>query len=944
MPLPRKPHRPRGRPSWAGTRSGAAGRLLCLLTLLGPAALAAGGAFPQPFRLETGMTFYIVAPARDFDVRIEWQAEQRKHMPTPLVVRLFDPQETLLERHYLEGPRVRGRRVPWERHALHVAGRAHGQGVYQVVVSGMAAQTRLRLGLSDTRIAYGVYAHPDRLVAHGAQFADAYFYWPPGLDRLAVKAEGPIGRLVIEDAAGRPRLRLDGSRRSGAVEAAPAGDPVWRLSAKGGGAFRLSFGGLPVILCPDPRTARQIASSVAVLGDGTVCFHRFQADIHAIIDRYRQLPDGAFDVELADLGARAADWGREPVRNQLLLGPRGVVAALRPVLASQTLERGSPWFGSTGLRRADRVARNPLADYRRLGAVRPAAHTIVLAAVYGLDRPFNPYFRDPKLLNRIIIGELLNLMMLKEHELPSVKGTTYFGGGQAFAFPAMTGAFPRVIADCPPDVRAAWTEGLRRYVDRLVLGQVSNVVNQWTFLPRGIWNFHKGTGEPFYRDMTMRHIRWIAGRGGFTTSHMPAGYFAENYGPDGTYSGLSCHNLAWLYEETRDPDLLAAIAGAIRLLNHTVVPQPDGVLVGSSDWGHRTPGPWTAAQAGAGMGMLADDLPDAGLWAGHAWLADGAPRDARGREGARGKLAGALRYSPVDAFKLKRIGSRRLAKSAGLTFDVYTHHADHAMAGRLPVLEDERFTRAFGNEFFAIRRPAYYALIYAGRPMPRRKWLVNRRPSSPDVLFPRNGGGLSLFWSPDVGASLLGRNMSAHAAHTLVLRSGDRVDWEDYWQVETAFDSDRGRLVVKGRIRDRPLAYERVYDFGEQEIVYTLRIRAERRHDVDEAIESFGLRPWFVRRDLVSFLGRADGAPSCGAVYIGEQEGAGHVLAFDPPRPCEVRLVGGAARGRVHGQLRAALPTAWRAGQQRTFRVGLAVSDPRDAAATAARLHARLGR
>jgi hypothetical protein len=86
----------------------------------------------------------------------------------------------------------------------------------------------------------------------------------------------------------------------------------------------------------------------------------------------------------------------------------------------------------------------------------------------------------------------------------------------------------------PDDVRAVWTEGLQRYVDRMAITEVAGTVNQWTFIINGISHFADGTGDARYADVVKRHVRWLLTRNLWNRGRQPAGYFDES-------EGARCH-------------------------------------------------------------------------------------------------------------------------------------------------------------------------------------------------------------------------------------------------------------------------------------------------------------------------------------------------------------------------------------------------------------------
>ena len=674
---------------------------------LAAASRAPAEPFHGPFALSDGMTFYIVnGEGKPFSLTLTRPMPGAEGNPVPLLVRVFDPEERrLVRRTLVEHGSGKGDET------LHLSIPARGKGVYQVVVNGFGRSIDLA---TEPALPFGVFGHLQWLCGRGDQFADAHVYLPPGLAKWTLACSGKMKRIALTDDAGRERLSLSGDSPKGEVELPASGGHVWRLSAVGQGDYRLDFGGPPIILCPGADTARAIRASVDVLPDGTICFHKFQVRAHALLERYRALPRSAYAVPLPDLEAHEQAWLAEPARNLLLLRHYGVYSILPAVLAEQNLDPASPSFGSI---RAGGGRENPWASYDRPGSV--ARLVKVMAAVHELDRPFNPLHKNPALLNRVIVGSLQNLMCIKEGEFAADSNTYYYGHHAFNLAHEQTGAFPCVVRDCPADVQAVWTDGLGRLVDRFCISQVGGCTNQWTFILLGLTHFWRGTGDDVYRDALRTHVRWIASAALWSTGQKPAGYMTESGGPDATYNGISGHNLGYVYHELKDPVLLESLRKCFDLFDHTIAPEPDGSWTGASSYCHRTPGDWTSPQYGAGYCMLGDDLPSAGLRAGRAWVYEDA-------KGAEERLRKALHYFPPDHFDRDKANAGRASGAYDIHYLAWKHFASKPLPGKLPVVAMDRFTRNFGDEFFCVRRPAYYAFLYVGRP--RGEWQRPRVP------------------------------------------------------------------------------------------------------------------------------------------------------------------------------------------------------------------------
>lgn len=906
--------------------------------------------FAGPLTLRDSLTFYVVNDSgRPFTLKLRYHDPLQARMDRPMLVRVFDPEEHLMVRHDVPGERVAGE-APTHEIQLPIA--ANQPGVYQVAITSFHASLDFD---TEPALPWGVYGSPE-LIGRGDQFAEAHIYLPPRLDRLAISCEGALDSLTLTDEAGASRMTLRGTKASGQTALPIEGEHVWRLSVRAKGEYRLQFGGMPIILCPDAYTARAIRGSIDVLDDGTICFHKFQVRAQQILKRYRAMGEAAFAVDVPNITAYKDQWVRDPVRHRLLWGAYGVYAALPAVLYEQNLDPSSPWFGTIhAWRDANGNARrdNPWASYTRAALTRPAETVGTLAAVYSINEPFNPLYRHPGLRSRIIIASLQELMMLREHELPHAHITTFYGGERAFVFSHFTRSFPLVVNDCPEDVREVWTEGLARYVARQSITQVASTVNQWTVLMQGFQHFADGVGDAWATEVLKRHVRWLLTRNQWNLGRSDAGYFHEAEGPDATYTGISAHSLGYILKQTRDPELREMLSEALRdcfeLFNHTIAPEPDGTYLGASSFCYRTPGDWTYPQHGGGVGMLADVFPQAAVHVGRVWLTAPPARTPVQASEAAVSMRQSLRYlDALTAFSDPNVGTGRIAGGPEIPFAIWQHYADVPLPGALPMIEQNRFTKNFGDEFLCVRRPSYYAFLYAAQNM--GEWRRDQRPRDPRQQFMHNAGGLCMFWSPRFGSSILGKNWSAYAAHCLIAEhvSGNGADWEDYWSVSRAFDVQQSQATISGTLRDQPLAFTKQYRFLEDRIECDLTLRASGAADFAAMWECFPYpleKPEPIRVVLLDEQGRRveSGPASAVAFYANIHEV--HVIVFDQPRLCEFgadHATDNYKTQRRYGRVLAGLPAHWRNGEQQTFRWALLATAATDVPATVTRVAARM--
>jgi len=464
---------------------------------------------------------------------------------------------------------------------------------------------------------------------------------------------------------------------------------------------------------------------------------------------------------------------------------------------------------------------------------------------------------------------------------------------------------------------------------------VASNCNQWSFTIKALQHFYDGTGEPQDRATVERHINWMLARTQWDLGVMPAGYFFDG-GPDAVYNGITLHNLGWVYKQLQrrgsspiSDRLGQALRGCIDLFNHTIAPQPDGSILGASSFCTRTPGNWTNAQYGGGFTMLSDEFPEAAPLLGRVWpTVQSRSSNINVRRAVDKAVGEKLLYwtDPEAIWRPEMAGT--VASGPELHFMIWEHFASQPLNGELPMKATAPFVRNFGDEFFCVRKPRYYSFIYAGEPLP--DYLKPQRPLDPRMQHPRNGGGLSMFWSPAFGTSLLAQNWSAYAANSILMEQhspdGIRVDWEEYWSIERTFDADRASAHVSGIIRDQPLSFERRYRFLDVGVECNLSLTSAGQVQYTAAWESF---PYPSQADarlhvtLVDEAGRPVNTRPASAIVFRNASNEAHVVVFAQPRVCQLgpeRVVDAYGQKREYNRVLAALPADWSPGQQRTLR------------------------
>jgi hypothetical protein len=900
--------------------------LILTAVLLGAVSISGAQTLPGPFVLNTGLTFYLVNPGGTaFELTLHHRDEIQGTSERPTIVRVFDPAENLILRHEWAGlPRPE----PTDE-TLKVTIPAAGPGIYQVIVTGWYS-TYFAFNTIDLTteplLPFGVHGHLQELCGMKDQFADTCIYLPPGLRELPVTVSGSgFTSLSLSDEQGTEQLRLDKETREGTVSLPADEGQVWRLQAEGS-YYGLDFSGLPIILCPTPEVARAIRASVDIMADGTICFHKHQIAAWELLQEYKTRPRGDYEVPVPPMEELAPYFLSDPARSQLLFGQYGTFAQLVPALATQCLDPASPWFGSINVwldAQGQPRRENPLADYNRLGLEEFAALSKNLAALYCLKADFNPCYHNPQLRNRLIIATLLDLLVMKEGEFCS-PDNTYYVGIHAFTLSHNhSGTFGLMYPEMPAEVQALWLAGEQRLIDRFLYGTVGGCTNQWLVLLGGLWRFYEGTGLVEYREAILRNLHWLIKPEEPEAGQIPVGYMSEASGPDATYHGISTHYLAEIYHASRDPAILEFLRHSFNFFNHTVAPEPEGNWLGSSGYCHRTPGDWSYPQYGAGLGVMAEYLPEAGVRFPRCepWLHPRPPVDEASRQQAEAALQKIMHYQPENFYQLEKANTSRSSGAFDIGYANWRNYSTQILPGTLPCEEAASFTRNFGDEFLCIKRPAYYAFLFSG--VCYGLWQTNTRPQSYDQQFPHNDG-LALVWSPQFGSSLLSKNWNAGTANTLLaeLENGE-IEWPWYWDTSSDYDTQGATATLSGRINRTTLNYQRTYHFADDYLSCTLKLTTDKPLKLRKLSESLPFPLPDSKTIEVQLLTASGEQAASGTqvkgIYFTNVSGYGHLVVLEQPRLVEVGQhhstdhYGGE---RNYGAVAINLPHQWAEGQE----------------------------
>jgi|GEM_PF-3895257 len=559
-------------------------------------------------------------------------------------------------------------------------------------------------------------------------------------------------------------------------------------------------------------------------------------------------------------------WTADPLRSRFAFHNQGILGSVLQSLGHQNVTPGSHWggailpgFDESGSRERWDTLENIVT---REAGVSPFndASAVKLAVWANSDLSTNPFSQDQRdqLMWRAAASALRDTMFIDEDEtlrgIPESDHSAY-PGFAAFTLgfklmPAYAAIAPNLpdFGQLDDEVHRAWTDGLRRVIDRSFVDNMLTTRNQSAHYLYAHAAFAEGIGDVqglgygklpdgvgeavdyVDRALDWTH-RWVDSQAG-------AGYFGESFGPDASYAGITHYYMAEAYRtadrisrfleatecpieveeiqcNTRGDQMMELLSDSLfksyEFYNHTAAPEPnEGGMVAGFNYNHRDPRSFVNEQYGGARVLMDDVLAESALW-----------RDEYVSL-FKGDVLETLKSMSDPAF----VGPS-LDKNNPIEVPRFAVDIDKPLVAELPVVADGNFTRSFANELFAVRRPGYFTSIYIGNPAPpvpddRDFYLPQKshyqqqfyeedleggalpgkdENSSPPTT-PYVGGGMSLFWTPNYGTSITAASLTPLMHHGLVadveVTRNDNTEaetvserrWEDYFAVSLANPED----------------------------------------------------------------------------------------------------------------------------------------------------------
>lgn len=864
----------------------------CLATVLTLLLLGfANGADAQefkigPFKPRPSATLYLVVP-RDMVARV--------NVLTPgsdrLMIRAFDPEENLSFWEYTEpGNRAAGT------HFVDIP--LKGNGVNQIRISAGGSSCQVEVVIPET-VPYGISFQNGEFSAWGGQPGKMYAYVPPRAESLTLIG-GPVKILAENNVV----LRQQTATAEASISATAYNNTVWSFEFTSS-TWKFSASDFPLILCSTADAARLIKASVEILSDGTVVCHKFQRRIAELLPSLLAPENvGTANELIVPLSSLKEEWLKNPLRNSILLDRYSPYGAVVRALSNQNVNPASHWGGATGSGGTSWITIEKLAPpqnrWDRLkslytevelyaGASPASVDCEGMAIAATLDAPFNPYYGNQKILNRVAAAALKDLMVLGEDEVwrgaAQKDGATDYNpypGFMAFALGQKTlPAYALVAPLMPQNIRDLWTEGLRHIIDRAYPDPLVSARNQSSHYLVAFQDFAKGSGDPLYAKLSKDYAdRFIQGQN-------PAGFAIENQGPDGTYNGMTHWHMAAYARDANSQPMLDALKKSYYFFNHTVAPEPAGNMLGASNFGHRTAGSFVDEQWSGARGIVDGLVQEVALWTPQKTPA----QKTQDEQAAATWLSNNLNVQPNTQYP-------------NIAHPRYLYFEDPLRGAVWPASEGASFTRNLGGELIAVKRPAYYTAVYVGKPAPDVLYISGKENFRSPLLNESNGGtinyrsvtpyldgGLSLFWTPSYGSSILAMNWAPTTHHGLIatLTDGKRY-WGDYFLKRYTLSSDNSTLTINGQIESQAIKYERRYEFGDNTIRVQLIIEALQDVNFSYFCENIPVVMGAVKKEgaYIEIPGESAGRATAKSFKIINQRGKSVSVELDAPRELRV--------------------------------------------------------
>lgn len=616
-------------------------------------------------------------------------------------------------------------------------------GIWRVSVQGGRNGDRIVFTLPEAQT-WGVRGEMALAPATNAAGLEGWLWIPSGTGEVLMEAIGG-GDIELRDAAGEPLHGVaEGARRLWRWSALPVESAIRiRVSA---GTRALAVDGMPGLLCPDAAAATDLRGGTSEEA-GRTLMGPLQA-------RARRWMVAAVQRDLDPrlvFPAQAPEAIAEPIATLQFYGAYGPLSGLRAACLAQITDPSANHFGSLG-GASDRTLNGPaISTFDALG--------LATAVTGGAE--LNPAHGNAALVTRAVLLAFYHLTRLQGDDLireGDIARSGYPMTHSFFVYPgSLAGPYALLRPHLDAEAEAIWRDGLIAVGDRLA-DHRGYQTNQMWHVTLAHLMVHRATGEPRFRRWFERQVRELLDRPAVSNGKFgqhPAGWFLEEYGPDGNYDAISGTCLVEAWRDYRalpdaDPAVLALLhAGIARNLVFSSchwLPQPDGRVFGPTAMMSRKVFSF-ADQGWPGTRLAREVFPLAAA----RWLLPTMPADSIGVAGLMPHLVNSEVWAQRALRELVPLGDARFPTASRGIPAAWTNEA--LRAARLPVAVPEVIPcRAESGRWelpgqIAWKRDGLYGLVFWGAPG-----------SSPLPANCRIGGAPSALWSAATGSFLLSQH------------------------------------------------------------------------------------------------------------------------------------------------------------------------------------------
>lgn len=398
-----------------------------------------------------------------------------------------------------------------------------------------------------------------------------------------LEAFGNVPSITLSNQAGAVvgTLANSGGRDVIDVSSASPGE-VWSLDLAGWGG-NILIEGTPGLLTPSVEAALALKGGT-VEAEGFVVAGPLQARLR---EKMVEIAQQNLDVEL-NFPEEVPDDLENPLLEVLAYGRYGTLQGLDYVFRHQILDPADPAFGMVFNK-----------EKQQLGLFSGG-----LAAAVTIPGQLNPAYGNEALLNRAVLNSLSFLVWLQGDFAFKDRSIRAAAGGPNVLYFAVIG--PQAVDPylmlhdkVDPETAALWKEAITAVLDKYA-DMRNYLSNQWTHNILAQLYMHEATGEErFLKNFERMIVSFIDGTHGpgSRQGQHPAGYYLEDYGPDGNYDSMSSYHIMdsyRIYKNTpgADPIILEKLRSGIErnlyFKSFYWLPQPDGSMASPTAINTRT--------------------------------------------------------------------------------------------------------------------------------------------------------------------------------------------------------------------------------------------------------------------------------------------------------------------------------------------------------------------